>query len=359
MKLRGVVFVIFMVASIGMTSAFISWSQIEDLFSRAPATGYVSHEAFPDPLSKESKDFFEEFIVEDFLTPEGVANAQPDLPAPEDFGDGPVIIVNETIFIDPEELEFNPPVNKLLLNLSVNTTASPPRLIGRSTFIDKSLLFPQFLPNVRPDAGLYANCDMAYQNVSGVEQRTLPRGSSVVLYVSALSPSLKCPRAAHLDIEVAYRLVNTGIAEVYPDGIIHACRASWYSSSLNASGTSVVRTPFVVQRVIVPVGAPNRVVSGSFVVPVRSGRSINFNHFQYTSPRVVYLEAFRGNRGDYTAMEFTLVRCVEGKGMPAPRNEGTVKTFPEAIPEPGFFTKLKCRIASFFSEDYETCLYRE
>jgi len=312
---------------------------------------------FPDPLSPESEDFFESFTLEDFLTPEGVANAQPDL-IPELLL--PEESVNESGSILPEigEDELNPAVNKLLLNLTVNMTSVPPRLIGRGTFLDKSLLVPQFLPNPRPDAGLYANCDFAYQNLSRITNDSLPRGSSTLLYVSALSPSLKCPRAKNLDIEIAYRLVNTGVAEVYPDGVSHACRALWYSPSINQVGTSVVRTPFVVQRVIVPLGKQNRVVTGTFVVPVRSGSAINFNHFQYTSPRVVYLEAFRGSKGDYVAMEFTLVRCVEGKGAPTPfLNNTSQRNVSKDIPEPGFFARVWCKAISWFGKDYESCLY--
>ena len=260
-------------------------------------------------------------------------------------------------WIDEDELE--PPVNKLLLNLTVNMTSVPPRLIGQRTFLDKSLLVPQFLPNVRPDAGLYANCDFAYQNISRLTNDSLPRGSSTLLYVSALSPSFKCPKVKNLDIEIAYRLVNTGIAEVYPDGVSHACRAPWYSSSLNQVGTSVVRTPFIVQRVIVPLGKQNRITTGTFVVPVRSGSAINFNHFQYTSPRVVYLEAFRGGKGDYVAMEFTLVRCVEGKGAPTPFLDNTSqRNISEDIPEPSFFAKTWCKVISWFGRDYESCLYQ-
>ncbi len=312
---------------------------------------------FPDPLSPESEDFFESFILEDFLTPEGVANAQPDLPSePSLFEES----VNESGSIQPgaDEYELEPPVNKILLNLTVNMTSVPPRLIGRGTFLDKSLLVPQFLPNPRHDAGLYANCDFAYQNLSRLTNDSLPRGSSTLLYVSALSPSFKCPRAKNLDIEISYRLVNTGVAEVYPDGVSHACRALWYSPSLNQAGTSVVRTPFVVQRVIVAPGKQNRVITGTFVVPVRSGSAINFNHFQYTSPRVVYLETFRGSKGDYVAMEFTLVRCVEGKGVPIPSlNNTSQRNISEDIPEPGFFTKVWCRVASWLGRDYESCLY--
>ncbi len=312
---------------------------------------------FPDPLSPESEDFFESFILEDFLTPEGVANAQPDLPSEPSLSDESL---NESGSIQPgiDEDELDPAVNKLLLNLTVNMTSMPPRLIGRGTFLDKSLLVPQFLPNVRPDAGLYANCDFAYQNISRITNDSLPRGSSTLLYVSALSPSFKCPRVKNLDIEIAYRLVNTGIAEVYPDGVSHACRAPWYSPSLNQVGTSVVRTPFVVQRVIVPLGKQNRITTGTFVVPVRSGSAINFNHFQYTSPRVVYLEAFRGSKGDYVAMEFTLVRCVEGKGAPTPfLNNTSQRNIAANILEPGFFTKAWCKIISWFGSDYESCLY--
>src|SRR3989344_5302566 len=82
---------------------------------------------FPDPLSPESEDFFESFILEDFLTPEGFANAQPDL-APELLL--PEESVNESGSILPEigEDELNPAVNKLLLNLTVNMTSVPPRL---------------------------------------------------------------------------------------------------------------------------------------------------------------------------------------------------------------------------------------
>jgi hypothetical protein len=311
--------------------------------------------SFPDPLAPESQDFFQEFTLEDFLTPERVASPQPELPvlpgaAPVETG------VSEVIFKpDSEEVEFEPPVNRLLLNLTVNTSAAPPRLIGRGTFIDKSLLFPQFLPNVRSDAGLSATCDRVYQNMS-VHNASLPRGSSAVLYLSTLSPSFKCPRAKNLDIEIAYRLVNVGIAEVYVDGTQHACRAPWYSPSLEQKGISVVRTPFVTQRVIVPPTTNNRVVRGSFVVPVREGSTTTFNHFYHASPRVVYLEAFRDNQGDYIAMELTLVRCAEGKGAPESMAEDTINVF-EDIPEPSFSRRVWCTIVSWFGRDYESCLY--
>ena len=310
---------------------------------------------FPDPLTPESEDFFEEFIIEDFLTPDDVANAQPDLPSFSIAPDEPS--VNERVVIAPGDEDLYLPIDKLLLNLTVNMTSKSPRLIGRGTYIDKSLLLPQFLPNVRPDAGLYANCDFISPNISSTINNSFPRGSSTLLYVSALSPSFKCPRTKNLDMEISYRLVNAGIAEVYPDGVPHACRSRWYSPSLNQSGISVVRTPFVVQRVIVPPQSSNEATYGTFVVPVRSGSAINFNHFQYTSPRVVYLEAFRGDAGDYVSMEFTLVRCVEGKGVPRPNPNLTRSIGSDEIPEPTFLKKMKCTIASIFGSDYESCLY--
>lgn len=314
----------------------------------------VGSAAFPDPLAPESEDFFEEFTVEDFLTPDRVASPQPELPEPREVA--PVeTSVTEVIFQPGSDAaEFEPRADKLLLNLTVNTTAMPPRLIGRGTFVDKSLLFPQFLPNVRPDAGLYATCDLAYQNAS-VKNPSLSRGSSTVLYLSALSPSFKCPRVQELDVEIAYRLINVGVAEIYTDGVAHACRTPWYSPSLEQAGISVVRTPFVLQRVIVQPGPLNKVIRGSFVVPVRAGGATNFNHFYHTSPRVVYLEAFRGNNGDYISMEFTLVRCAEGKGVSNVSTSSAPAS--EDIPEPGLLKRMWCSIVSWFGRDYESCLY--
>ena len=321
-----------------------------------------SASAFPDPLSPESEDFFEEFTLEDFITPAGVANAQPDLPrqiAPTPGDEEENVSTNESSRGKlADEEYFDPPLNKLLLNLTVNTTSTPLRLIGRGTFVEKSVLFPQFLPNVRPDAGLYANCDFVYQNDSVVSNVSLPRGSSTMLYVSALSPSFKCPRRGNVDLEIAYRLVNVGVAEVFPNGAPHACRAPWYSPSLQTTGLTIVRTPFTVQRVIVKPGKENRVVQGTFVVPVRSGSATNFNHFHYTSPRSVYLEAFRGNTGDYVSMEFTLVRCVEGKGAHEV-NRSRYSSDSKEIPEPRFFTRAWCKVVSWFGMDYESCLYKE
>ncbi len=337
-----------------LSSVFANAS--EGNLSSSNASG--TDQAFPDPLSPESQDFFEEFRLEDFLTPEGVANAQPELSLQPETAieEVPVRETIESVHNVTFDEELDPPLNKVLLNLTVNTTSNPPRLIGRATYVDKSLLFPQFLPNVRPDAGLFATCELAYQNASLLGNFSFPRGSSTVLYISALSPSLKCPRSKHLDMEIAYRLVNTGIAEIFPGSGVRACRAPWYSSATGAEGVSIVRTPFAVHRVIVKPGGANKVVRGSFVVPIREGSATNFNHFNYNSPRAVYLEAFRGTGGDYVSMEFTLVRCVEGTGAGLAVN-ASAPFRGEDVPEPAFMKKAWCKIASWFGRDYESCLY--
>lgn len=320
-------------------------------------------EKFPDPLSEESKDFFNESTLEDFLSPDKRAEPQPELPRPvlkpEEL---PVNVTPEPvkppIVVPPEEFELEPAVNTLLLNVTVNMSSVPPRLIGYSTFVDKSLLFPQFLPGVKPDAGLYATCTMTYPNASRASSASYLRGSSTVLYVSALSPSFKCPKVKDVDLELTYRLTNLGLAEIYPDGQMHSCTAPWFSPSTGKAGTSVVKTPFVVNKVLVPVGAADRQVSGKIIVPVRQGQPTTFNRFQYTSPRAVYFEAFRGTEGQHLGIELTLVRCREGKPLPAlPRAKEGQEALRIEQPRLSFFVRLRCLLSALFGGDYESCVY--
>lgn len=328
----------------------------------ANQTSPTSAEEFPDPLSEESKDFFSEFTLEDFFSPGKRAEPQPELPSPRapQIGEAPVNVTPEVVQppVPAEEEELEPAVNKLLLNVTVNMSSVPPRLIGYSTFVDTSLLFPQFLPSVKPDAGLYATCMMPYPNASSSSQTYL-RGSSIVLYVSALSPSLKCPKAKDVELELAYRLTNLGLAEIYPDGQTHSCTAPWFSPSTGRMGSSVVKTPFVVSRVLVPIGAADRQMKGKIIVPVRQGQATAFNHFQYTAPRAVYIEAFRGASGQHLGIELTMVRCKEGKPLPAlPSANGKQGALQvEQQRAPSFFVRLRCLLSALFGRDYEGCVY--
>lgn len=323
----------------------------------------TSAEEFPDPLSEESKDFFSEFTLDDFLSPEKRAEPQPELPsrAAPLPGELPANVTPEPVkppVVVPPEEELEEAVNRLLLNVTVNISSVPPRLIGYSTFVDKSLLFPQFLPSVKPDAGLYATCTMTYPNASYASSAPYLRGSSIVLYVSALSPSFKCPKVKDVEVELAYHLTNLGLAEIYPDGQTYTCTAPWFSPSTGRIGSSVVKTPFVVNKVLVPVGTADRQTSGKIIVPVRQGQPTTFNRFQYTAPRAVYLEAFRGTEGQHLGIELTLVRCKEGKPLPAlPKAKNEQGVLQSEQPRAGFFVRLRCLLSALFGGDYDGCVY--
>ena len=140
---------------------------------------------------------------------------------------------------------------------------------------------------------------------------------------------------------------------------MHNCTAPWYSPSTRKMGSSVVKTPFVVHKMLVPIGAADRQMSGRIVVPVRQGQETTFSRFRYTAPRAVYLEAFRGVEGQHLGIELTMVRCKEGKPLPVQsptKNKEDILQIAEQ-PRPGFFVRLRCLFSVLFGGDYESCVY--
>lgn len=260
--------------------------------------------------------------------------------------------------LDEESFLFrgSMPVNRVIVNISFDTTGATSRLIPQRSSLDTSIAYLQLLPNVKSDAGLYAVCDR-YLNFTGGSQ--FPRGSSALVYISALSPSLKCPKTKYVQFEVAYQVKNVGLATVRSNGTKQECDAPWSSPLSGKTGKEKIETPFMQDALIVPYPGDRR-VSGVIVIPVRSDQpATDFNGFHYTSPKSLLFEAFRGDDLGDTEVSLTVIRCTSRKALPSDSISRVGDSLLLGTPQASFGMKVGCWFSFIRGEKYGVCVERK